>query len=80
MEVPDSIVMTMDNCVIQSDLVGAMATGGNQACTVSAAGTNVFVTWTQISATLSGSTITGTNTGTTDTGCSFTQQYTLKKM
>jgi len=80
MEVPDSIVMTMETCVIQSDIVGAKATAGSQVCTLNAAGANVTVTWTEISATLSGSTITGTNTGSTNTGCSFSQQYKLTKM
>jgi hypothetical protein len=80
MEVPHSIVMTIENCVIQSDLMGAKATAGSQVCTLNAGGTNVTVTWTLISAMLSGSTITGTNTGSTNSECSFTQQYTLTKM
>ena len=76
-----TIVTTADNCALTWDLAGTKATlESGQTCTVSVAGANVTVTWTQSSATLSGSTITGTNTGSTNNGCSFMQQYMLTKM
>jgi hypothetical protein len=76
-----TIQTTADNCTLLWDLSGATITlESGQTCTVSVAGANVTVTWTQSSATLSGTTITGTNTGATNNGCSFMQQYTLTKM
>ena len=76
-----TIQTTADNCTLIWDLDGAKATlESGQTCTVSVAGANVTVTFTQSSATLSGTTITGTNTGSTNNDCSFMQQYTLTKM
>jgi hypothetical protein len=76
-----TITTTFDNCTLIWDLAGSKITiESGQTCTVSEAGVNVTVTLTQSSATLSGGTITGSNTGSTNNGCSFMQQYTLTRM
>ena len=76
-----TITTTADNCTLIWDLAGSKATiESGQTCTVSIAGANVTVTWTQSSFTLASGMITGSNTGSTNNGCSFMQQYTLTKM
>ena len=52
----------------------------NQTCTVSVNGFNVTVTGTQGSLTLNSNTITGSEAGSTNNGCSFMQQMTLTRM
>jgi len=75
-----TIKTTSNNCTLIWDLDGTKAAlEAGQVCTVTVAGLNVTVTWTQSSATLNTTTITGTNTGSTNNGCSFMQQYTLTK-
>ena len=76
-----TITTTANSCTLIWDLSGSKITmESGQTCTVSVAGANVTVMWTQSSATLSGGAITGSNTGSTNNGCSFMQQYTLTKM
>ncbi|HVV81628.1 MAG TPA: hypothetical protein VHE35_01070 [Kofleriaceae bacterium] len=76
-----SIQTLLDNCTLLWDVSGTRATlRSGQLCTVTVAGSNVTVTWTQSTATIDGSTIMANNTGATNNGCSFMQQATLTKM
>jgi len=77
---PGTIKTTANNCTLIWDLDGANASlQSGQLCTVNVGGMNYTITWTQSSCSLNGTTITGTNTGATNNGCSFMQQYTLTK-
>jgi hypothetical protein len=70
-----------DNCALIWDVSGDKATlESGQTCTVSVDGLNVTDTWTASTATLNGTTITTLTGGSTNNGCSFTQQGTLTKM
>jgi hypothetical protein len=77
---PGTIKTTADSCTLIWDLDGTRASlESGQLCTVNVGGNNYTITWTQSSSTLNGTTITGTNTGAANNGCSFMQQYTLTK-
>ena len=71
-----------ESCPLYWDVSGDKATlETGQSCTGSVDGVSVTVDWTASSATLSGSTATGTAGGSTDSpACSFNQQFTLTKM
>jgi len=70
-----------DNCTAIWDLKGSTATlRPGQTCTVTVGTVNVTVTTTQGTATLNGSTIVGSQAGSTNNGCSYMQQFTLTKM
>lgn len=77
---PGTIKTTANGCTLIWDLDHANASlETGQMCTVNVGGNNYTITWTQSSCTLNGTTITGTNTGSSNNGCSFMQQYTLTK-
>jgi hypothetical protein len=70
-----------DDCALIWDLEGATASlERDQICTVSVDGNNVTIYWTQSTATVNGATITATNTGAANNGCSFMQQVTLTRL
>ena len=77
---PDTIKSTADSCALVWDLSGSSASlESGQVCTISVAGGDVTVAWTQSAMTIAGDTITGTTTGATNNGCSFMQQVTLTR-
>jgi hypothetical protein len=76
-----AIQTAIDNCNVLWDVNGNKATlRPGQMCTVSVNGFNVTVTGTQGTVTLNGNTMTGTEAGSTNNGCSFMQQMTLTRM
>jgi len=77
----DGTIQTFDNsCTLVWDLDGGTATlRPEQICTVNVNGFNVTVLWTASRATLAAGAMTGTTSGATNNGCSFTQQLTLTR-
>jgi hypothetical protein len=77
-----TIQTSFSGCQLTWDVSGDSATlESGQSCALTVFGTNANVTWTAGSATLSGSTISGTLAGTPDNNCSsITQQLMLTKM
>jgi hypothetical protein len=69
-------------CLLTWDVSGDNATlESGQSCTFLVFGSNANVAWATGSATLSGTTVTGTLGGAADNGCSsVTQQFALMKM
>jgi hypothetical protein len=78
----DGGIETVDNdCTLDWDVAGDKATlQKDQVCTVTVNGFNVTVGWTSSSMHLNGDQVTGTTSGATNNGCSFTQQVTLDRM
>ena len=78
---PGTLQITADGCMVLWDVADTRATlRPGQMCTVSVNGFNATVTGTQGTAMLAGTTITGTQAGSANNGCSFMQQMTLNRM
>jgi hypothetical protein len=77
----DTITTSANNCPLSWTVSQNVATmKPAQFCTVFVNGSPVVVTWQNGSSTMNGKTITFTNSGNTNNGCTFVEQGTLTKM